>query len=87
VSNGKTAFKINEIGRGIVEKQQKLSWGDVVVEMVAADLRRAFPGMRGFSLANIWQMRQLHIVYSSEAILAQVAREFEKWASFILPQK
>lgn len=67
-----------DIGRGIVEKQQKLSWGDAVVEMVAADLRRAFPGMRGFSLANIWRMRQLHIVYSSEAILAQVAREFEK---------
>jgi predicted nuclease of restriction endonuclease-like (RecB) superfamily len=64
-----------DIGRGIVEKQQKLSWGDAVVEMVAADLRRAFPGMRGFSLANIWRMRQLHIVYSSEAILAQAVRE------------
>ena len=32
-----------DIGRGIVEKQQVLGWGDAVVEMVAADLRRAFP--------------------------------------------
>ncbi|MDQ1277062.1 MAG: hypothetical protein QG555_101, partial [Thermodesulfobacteriota bacterium] len=31
-----------DIGRGIVEKQQVLGWGDAVVEMVAADLRRAF---------------------------------------------
>ena len=66
-----------DIGRGIVEKQQTLGWGDAVVQMVAADLRRAFPEMRGFSLANVWRMRQLHTVYSSDAILAQAARELE----------
>jgi predicted nuclease of restriction endonuclease-like (RecB) superfamily len=66
-----------DIGRAIVEKQHVLEWGDAVVELVAADLRRAFPDMRGFSLANIWRMRQLHIVYSSEAFLAHVAREFQ----------
>src|SRR5665811_1684967 len=66
-----------DIGRGIVEKQQVLGWGDAVVEMVSADLRRSFPEMRGFSLANVWRMRQLHMVYASEGILAQAAREFE----------
>ena len=66
-----------DIGHGIVEKQKTLGWGDAVVEMVAADLRRAFPEMRGFSLANVWRMRQLHMVYSSEAILAQAVRELE----------
>ncbi len=66
-----------DIGRGIVEKQRVLGWGEFVVDMVAVDLRRAFPGMRGFSPANVWRMRQLHMVYSSEAFLAQVAREFE----------
>lgn len=35
-----------DIGRGIVERQQKLGWGESVVEMVSADLRGAFPGMR-----------------------------------------
>ena len=70
-----------DIGRGIVEKQQALGWGDAVVPMVAADLRRAFPEMHGFSLANVWRMRQLHVVYSSEAILAQAARELESKAA------
>jgi hypothetical protein len=37
-----------DIGRGIVEKQQILGWGESVVEIVAADLRRAFPGARRF---------------------------------------
>jgi predicted nuclease of restriction endonuclease-like (RecB) superfamily len=70
-----------DIGHGIVEKQKTLGWGDAVVEMVAADLRRAFPEMRGFSLANVWRMRQLHMVYFSEAILAQAARELENRTS------
>jgi hypothetical protein len=66
-----------DIGHGIVEKQKTLGWGDAVVEIVAADLRRAFPEMRGFSLANVWRMRQLHLAYTSDAILAQAARELE----------
>ena len=41
-----------DIGHGIVEKQQTLGWGDSVVEMVSADLRRAFPAMTGFSVAK-----------------------------------
>lgn len=64
-----------DIGRGIVEKQQDHGWGEAVVEMVAADLRRAFPAMTGFSPANVWRMRQFHAVYTSEPFLAQVARE------------
>jgi predicted nuclease of restriction endonuclease-like (RecB) superfamily len=67
-----------DIGHGIVEKQQTLGWGDTVVPLVAADLWRAFPGVRGFSPANVWRMRQFYMVYSSEEILARVAREFEK---------
>ena len=70
-----------DIGRGIVEKQQTLGWGEAVVQMVAADLQRAFPKMRGFSLANVWRMRQLHMVYSREAILAKAARELENRAT------
>jgi hypothetical protein len=65
-------------GRGIVEKQNAHGWGDSVVEMVAADLRRAFPEMSGWSPANVWRMRQLHLVYSSDEFLAQVARGTEK---------
>ena len=36
------------IGRGIVEKQRTFGQGEVVVEMVATDLRRAFPTLSGF---------------------------------------
>ena len=75
-----------DIGRGIVEKQQTHGWGDSVVEMVAADLRRAFPGMSGFSPFNLWRMRQLYIEYSAPEFLAQAVPEMKKRGSLFLEQ-
>jgi len=66
-----------DIGRGIVEKQQVLGWGDAVVEMVAADLRRAFPQITGFSPRNVWDMRRLYATYTAPEFLAQAAREID----------
>lgn len=66
-----------DIGRGIVEKQQVLGWGDAVVEMVAADLRRAFPQMTGFSTRNVWDMRRLYATYTAPEFLAQAVREID----------
>jgi predicted nuclease of restriction endonuclease-like (RecB) superfamily len=64
-----------DIGRGIVERQKTQGWGDSVVERFAADLRAAFPGMRGFSQANVWRMKQFFETYSESVFLAQLARE------------
>jgi predicted nuclease of restriction endonuclease-like (RecB) superfamily len=63
------------IGRAIVEKQKTLGWGDSVVEMVARDLRQAFPGARGFSANNVWLMRQFFSEYSSDEFLEQAVQE------------
>ena len=67
-----------DIGRGIVEKQQALGWGESVVEMVAGDLRRAFPGAKGFSPQNVWRMVQFFQFHSQEGFLSQVVREIQK---------
>ncbi|MCE9612298.1 MAG: PDDEXK nuclease domain-containing protein [Chthoniobacter sp.] len=66
-----------DIGQGIVEKQEEHGWGDSVVEIVAADLQRAFPGAKGFSSANIWRMRQFYLVHNERKFLAQVVRELQ----------
>jgi predicted nuclease of restriction endonuclease-like (RecB) superfamily len=66
-----------DIGRGIVEKQQTAGWGDAVVERLAADLRAEFPDMRGFSLQNLWRMKQLYLAHSAPELLAQAVREIE----------
>ncbi|MCX6145546.1 MAG: PDDEXK nuclease domain-containing protein [Ignavibacteriales bacterium] len=75
-----------DIGRAIVEKQKFLNWGDSVVEMVAKDLQKAFPDVRGFSADSIWRMRQFFAEYSDPAFLEQVVPEMKKSGGGILAQ-
>jgi predicted nuclease of restriction endonuclease-like (RecB) superfamily len=66
-----------DIGRGIVEKQETAGWGESVVERLAKDLQDEFPDMRGFSLANLWRMKQFYLTHTSSEFLAQAARELK----------
>jgi hypothetical protein len=43
-----------DIGKMIVEKQKKYGWGKSIVENLARDLQKEFPGMRGLSSRNLW---------------------------------
>lgn len=67
-----------DIGCGIVEKQQTLGWGDSIVEMVSADLQKAFSGAFGFSPQNVWRMLQFFRTYTDNLFLSQAVRELEK---------
>jgi predicted nuclease of restriction endonuclease-like (RecB) superfamily len=62
------------IGQAIVERQRAKGWGKSIVERLAGDLQREFPGIAGFSPQNIWRMRALYLAWN-DPILAQVARE------------
>lgn len=64
-----------DIGRRILEKQQTAGRGDSVVEQLAADLRTAFPHMSGFSVANLWRMKQLFLEHNAPEFLSQAVRE------------
>ena len=48
------------IGRQLAEREDAPKWGNKVVERLAQDLRTAFPGMSGFSRANLFYMRQVY---------------------------
>ena len=52
------------IGKEIVDRQKTKGWGDSVVERLAYDLRKEFPGLKGFSRANMFSMRQWYLFYS-----------------------
>lgn len=64
-----------DIGRAIVEKQKTAGWGDAVVERLAADLKAAFPDMRGFSPRNIWDMRRFYAEYSDPGFVKLMRAE------------
>lgn len=65
-----------DIGRRIVERQEREGWGKSVVDRLAADIQKAFPGIRGFSPINIWRMRAFFLAYRDIAAnLSQVMTE------------
>ncbi len=49
-----------DMGRMVIERQQGTHWGAAVVERVSRDIRSEFPGIKGFSVRNIWLMRTFY---------------------------
>lgn len=66
-----------DIGQGLAEKQQAADWGDAVVARLAFDLRAAFPDMSGFSLPNLWRMKQLYVAHTAPDFLSHAVREVQ----------
>jgi predicted nuclease of restriction endonuclease-like (RecB) superfamily len=67
-----------DIGRGIVDRQQVLGWGESVVESVATDLRQSFPATTGFSARNLRSAKQLYLAYSDPAIWLQAVAKLPR---------
>ncbi len=76
-----------EIGRSILEKQEKLGWGKSVVEKLAADLQNEFPGVGGFSSHNLWRMRKFYVNYENEEKLAPLVQEIGWTHNVIIMEK
>jgi predicted nuclease of restriction endonuclease-like (RecB) superfamily len=55
------------IGKSIVERQHREGWGKSVVERLALDLQREFPGVGGFSRQNVWYMRAFYLAWTEQA--------------------
>ncbi len=67
-----------DIGCEIDAKQRTHGWGDSVVERIAADLRAEFPGMAGFSNANVWRVKQFYVTHTEPEFLAQLVRDLKR---------
>jgi len=70
------------IGKRIVEKQQHEGWGSKVIEQLAQDIQKLFPGIGGFSRTNIFRMRAFYLAYE---IVPQAVGQFENSPIFNIP--
>jgi predicted nuclease of restriction endonuclease-like (RecB) superfamily len=65
-----------EIGKNIIEKQEKFAWGKSIVKNLSEELQKEFVGMKGFSERNLWNMRTFYIEYKDntklQALTAQI---------------
>jgi predicted nuclease of restriction endonuclease-like (RecB) superfamily len=64
-----------EIGRRILESQGQEGWGAKVVDRLAADLRKTFPEMTGFSRRNLHGMRTFAEAYPDAQIVQQLVAQ------------
>jgi len=76
-----------DIGRSIVERQQKYKWGDNIVEALARDLKEAFPQIYGFSVRNLWNIRRFYQEYKDKPILQQLVAEIPWGHNLLIMEK
>ncbi len=76
-----------DIGKTIVDRQEKYHWGEAIVEKLAADLTREFGGAEGFSVQNLWRMRLLYLEYKDHPKLAQLVRQIPWGQNIVILQK
>lgn len=64
-----------QVGAYISHKLERAEWGDSVVSQLAAHLARTQPGLRGFTRANLFRMRQFHDCYRADEKVAPLVRQ------------
>jgi len=64
-----------QIGERISHKIAAAEWGDGVVEQLARYLAQTQPGLRGFTRANLFRMRQFYEAYADDAIVSSLLRQ------------
>ncbi len=76
-----------EIGKDIVEKQEKFGWGKSVVQNLSNELQKEFIGIKGFSMQNLWNMRQFYLEYYQNEKLQPLVGEISWTKNVIIFQK
>jgi predicted nuclease of restriction endonuclease-like (RecB) superfamily len=76
-----------QIGRDILNRQERESWGAKVIDRLSADLKRAFPEMKGFSPRNLKYMRAFAEAWPDEAIVQAVLAQITWYHNLAILEK
>lgn len=76
-----------DIGKSIVERQEKFGWGKGIVEQLSGDLTREYANFEGFSRDNLWRMRMFYLEYKDDLKLAQLVPVLPWGHNILIMQK
>jgi len=76
-----------EIGKSVSEKVHSEKLGKSVVEQLSKDLQTEFPGVRGFSARNIWNMKSFYDFYTKNEKLQPLVAEIGWTQNCIIIEK
>lgn len=74
-ANAEQIALYHELGREILARQGREGWGAKVIDRLSADLRAAFPDMKGLSTRNLMYMRDFARAYPDPAIVQRLAAQ------------
>ena len=76
-----------DIGRMILDRQERAGWGAKVIDRLAADLRNAFPDMKGFSPRNLRYMRAFAAAWPERPIVQEALAQIPWYHHIALLEK
>ncbi|MBX3278111.1 MAG: DUF1016 family protein [Acidobacteria bacterium] len=76
-----------QIGHEILRRQREEGWGARVIDRLSQDLRREFPGLKGFSARNLKYMKAFSEAWPDETIVQQLAAQIPWFHNCILLDK
>ena len=76
-----------DIGRLILERQGKEGWGAKVIDRLSADLREAYPDMRGLSSRNLKYMRAFASAWSQREFVQEALAQIPWYHHIALLEK
>lgn len=76
-----------DIGRMILDRQEKEGWGAKVIDRLSADLRKAFPDMQGLSPRNLKYMRAFAAAWPQKEIVQEPLAQIPWYHHIALLQK
>jgi predicted nuclease of restriction endonuclease-like (RecB) superfamily len=76
-----------EIGKSVSEQMQDQGWGKSIVEQLSKDLQREFPGIKGFSARNLWNMKSFYEFYTKNEKLQPLVAEIGWTQNCIILEK
>lgn len=76
-----------DIGRMILDRQERQGWGAKVIDRLAADLCKAFPDMKGFSSRNLLYMRAFSAEWPDRAIVQEALAQITWYHNVTLIEK
>ena len=72
-----------DVGATISRKIEAAEWGDGVVEQLAQYIAQTQPGLRGFTRANLFRMRQFYETYNGNKKVAPLVRQLP-WSHHLI---
>jgi len=75
------------IGRDILLRQERENWGAKVIDRLGADLKKAFPEMKGFSPRNLKYMRAFAEAWPQEEFVQEVLAQITWYHNLTLLEK